>query len=211
MVTAATARRIYIVDDDSQVRQSTYFLLDSCGFVPRSFASGVDFLDALPGLASGCVLLDVRMPAIDGLKALESMQPDLPTHPVIVMTGHGDVTIAVRAMKLGATDFIEKPFGEQAILEVLELAFAKLDNADVATRNRVAASERIDQLSNRERDVLRGLLAGSPNKVIAFDVGLSTRTVEMHRARMMERLAVRSLSEALKLALAAGLDPLAPR
>lgn len=201
-------RPVYIVDDDSGIRRSTFFLLTARGYLPHSFASGRDFLEAEPTLAPGCVLLDVRMPDLDGLKLLESWQGSQPHHPVVVMTGHGDVALAVRAMKLGAADFIEKPFQENALLETIGQAFAMLDRSLGAQDKRAVAADLAGRLTPRETDVLRGLLGGLSNKMIAFDLGLSTRTVEMHRASMMERLGVRSLSEALTIALAAELEPL---
>ena len=201
-------RRVYIVDDDSGIRRSTYFLLTTCGYVPHSFASGADFLDAQPTLEPGCVLLDVRMPDLDGLKLLEQQREPHRHHPVVVMTGHGDVALAVRAMKLGAVDFLEKPFEESVLLETIEQAFAVLDRTRDMQDKRAATADLIGKLTARETDVLRGLLGGLSNKAIAFDLGLSTRTVEMHRASMMERLHVRSLSEALAIALSAELPPL---
>ena len=201
-------KRVYIVDDDAAIRRSTHFLLTGCGYLPHSFAGGRDFLDAQPTLEPGCVLLDVRMPEMDGLKLLELRQGSQSRHPVVVMTGHGDIAIAVRAMKLGAIDFIEKPFREDVLLETIEQSFAELDRALDAQDKRDAAVDLTGKLSARETEVLRGLLGGLSNKAIAFDLGLSTRTVEMHRANMMERLHVRSLSEALTIALAADLEPL---
>lgn len=201
-------RRVYIVDDNSDIRRSTYFLLTTCGYRAHSFVSGQDFLDAQPTLEPGCVLLDIRMPDIDGLKLLEMRRGAMPLHPVVVMTAHGDVGVAVRAMKLGAVDFIEKPFAEAVLLETIDQAFHPLDRALAAEAERNAAAELVGQLSAREAAVLRGLRGGLSNKAIAFHLGLSVRTVEMHRAHMMDRLGVRSLSEALTIALAGGLQPL---
>ena len=201
-------RHVYIVDDDSGFRRSTYVLLTTSGYVARPFADLADFLDAQPTLEPGCVLLDVRMPELDGLRLLEQQHGSHTHHPVVVMTGHGDVALAVRAMKLGAVDFIEKPCREAVLLETIEQSFAVLDRALHVHDKHADAAGLIGTLTGREMDVLRGLLGGSSNKLIAFDLGLSTRTVEMHRARMMERLGVRSLSEALNVALAAGLEPL---
>lgn len=207
----ASGKNVYIVDDDSGIRQSTYFLLAACGYSPQSFGSGQDFVDALPGLAPGCVLLDVRMPEIDGLTLLSSAHDLLARHPVIVVTGHGDTMIAVRAMKLGAADFIEKPFGEDVLLETIEQALARLNGVLGVLREKERATALVSLLTAREHEVLRGLLAGHSNKVIAFELGLSARTVEMHRAGMMDRLGVRSLSDALKIALTADTVPLALR
>jgi two-component system response regulator FixJ len=161
------------------------------------------FLAVAPGLSSGCVLLDVRMPGMDGLTLLAKLDNHL---PVVVMTGQGDVQTAVRAMKAGAVDFIEKPYEDEVLIKAIELALLLPRQSD---RNREAseAAQRVAALSPRERQVLDALVAGRPNKVIAYDLGISARTVEVHRARMMERLGVRQLAEAIRLAVMARLLP----
>jgi two-component system response regulator FixJ len=162
------------------------------------------FLASAPGLSSGCVLLDVRMPGMDGL-TLQARLAKLDNHlPVVVMTGQGDVQTAVRAMKAGAVDFIEKPYDDEVLVKAIELALSLPRQSD---RNREAAeaAQRVAALSPRERQVLDALVAGRPNKVIAYDLGISARTVEVHRARMMERLGVRQLAEAIRLAVMARL------
>ena len=171
------------------------------------FASGEDFVDALPDLQPGCVLLDLRMPQMDGFHVMAELNQREIDWPVIVMTGHGEVPVAVRAMKLGAIDFIEKPFSEDALLASFANAFALLDERESSGRRRRAARDRVAQLTARESDVLRGLLAGESNKQLATRLGISLRTVEMHRGNMMDRLEVSSLAEALTLALDAGLEP----
>lgn len=194
------SRNMYIVDDDQMVRRSTSFLLNSAGYVVRAFRSGRDFLGELPGLEPGITLLDVRMPDMDGLAVLEHMPSDKrPVFPVVVITGHGDLPTAVRAMKLGARDFLEKPFSEDALFEILESIFGQLaDDVDyVAQRDRARAL--IGSLSPRELDVLRGLIGGEPNKLVAHKLGLSVRTVEMHRAKMLDRLGVRTLPDAIRM------------
>ncbi len=203
-------RQVYVIDDDSMVRGSTAYFLAAAGHGARMFRSGQEFLDALPELAPGCVLLDVRLPGIDGLQVLEAMHDRLAQFPVIVMTGHGDVATAVRAMKLGASDFHEKPFDEAALLKTLARLFAGLDKQVEADDHQAAAQARLALLTRRETDVLRGLAAGLPNKVLAYELGLSVRTVEMHRANMMARLGVRSLPEALRLAYLAGVVAIDP-
>lgn len=193
-------RRVYIVDDDPLVRRSTAFLLNSAGFTTRAFLSGQDFLGELPELQPGITLLDVRMPDMDGLAVLEHMPGNKrPVFPMVVITGHGDLPTAVRAMKLGARDFLEKPFSEDALFEILETIFTQLaDEVDhISQRDRSRA--RIGSLSPRELDVLRGLIGGEPNKVVAHNLGLSVRTVEMHRAKMLERLGVRTLPDAIRM------------
>lgn len=194
------ARRIYIVDDDPLVRRSTAFLLNSAGYVTRAFLSGPDFLGEVPGLQPGITLLDVRMPDMDGLAVLEHIPSDRrPVFPVVVITGHGDLPTAVRAMKLGARDFLEKPFSEDALYEILETIFSQLaDEMDhISQRDRSRAL--IGSLSPRELDVLRGLIGGESNKLVAHNLGLSVRTVEMHRAKMLDRLGVRTLPDALRM------------
>ena len=199
------------MDDDRDVRRSLSFMLGACDMRSHPFGSGEDFLDAVPALQPGCVLLDLRMPQVDGFQVMDELVRRGVDWPVIVMTGHGEVPLAVRAMKLGAVDFIEKPFSEEALLACFGQAFALLDERQSEGQRRRAARERVDQLTAREREVLEGLLAGESNKHIAGRLGISLRTVEMHRANMMDRLEVGSLAEALTLALEAGLQPARPR
>ena len=201
---------VIIVDDDEAVRDSLSFLLDVAGYRTRAFASGTALLEALlPPLAAadaGCLLLDVRMPEIDGVTTLERLRAAGFQLPAIIMTGHADVPLAVRAMKAGARDFIEKPFSDGAILA----AVAQALEAEANTPGH-AALARVATLTPREREVLAGLVAGLPNKSIAYDLGISPRTVEIHRAHVMEKLEARSLSELVRLALAAGIEPGARR
>jgi two-component system, LuxR family, response regulator FixJ len=197
-------RRVYIVDDDEAVRDSLAILLESKGYTVKSFGSALDFLAAAPSLAASCLIVDIRMPEMDGLELQQRLIERNFGLPLIVITGHGDVPLAVHAMKAGAIDFIEKPFASEAILISIETAFARL--AAPAEQNPVAAAaaSKLDLLSPREREVLAGLLAGLPNKSIAYDLGISPRTVEIHRARVMDKMGARSLSELVRLALAAG-------
>jgi two-component system response regulator FixJ len=196
------------VDDDRDVRRSISFMLGAAKLSSRPFASGTDFLASLQELEPGCILLDIRMPEVDGFEVMSELARQDVEWPVIVMTGHGEVSIAVRAMKLGAVDFIEKPFDEGMLLVSLERAFALLeDRREQAARKRHAV-EQIGRLTGRERDVLQGLMAGLPNKMLARRFDISLRTVEMHRANMMDRMQVSSLAEALTLAVRAGLPPL---
>jgi two-component system response regulator FixJ len=201
-----TERIVHVVDDDADVRRSLERLLLSAGFTPVLYDSGFAMLEAASGLSGGCVLLDLRMPGVDGL-ALQAKLNDLGIRlPVILMTGQGDVPTAVRAMKAGAVDFIEKPFDDERLLASIELAVAG-ERGGGRDRKALEAAQRIVLLSPRERQVLDGLVAGHPNKVIAHDLGISVRTVEVHRARMLQRLGTRRAAEAIRLAVMATLAP----
>lgn len=197
-------RCAYIVDDDEAVRDSLSALLESKGYAVTSFGSGPEFLAAAPSLPTGCLIVDIRMPEMDGLTLQQQLMERNLGFPLIVITGHGDVPLAVRAMKAGAVDFIEKPFASEAILISLEAAFAQLAGPAEQDPGADAVARKLDLLSPRERDVLGGLLAGLPNKSIAYDLGISPRTVEIHRARVMDNMGARSVSELIRLALAAG-------
>ena len=197
---------VYVIDDDEAVRDSLALRLDAAGFKTVTFPSALDFLTAVETLAPGCVLTDVRMPEIDGLELQNRLTQRNLHFPVIVMTGHGDVALAVRAMKAGAIDFIEKPFGDDTILDSIRLAqsrFAQQQQTDAAAE---AAQARITSLTPRERDVFEELVRGKQNKVIAHDLSISPRTVEVHRARVLEKMQARSLSELVRMALAAGVQ-----
>jgi two-component system, LuxR family, response regulator FixJ len=199
---------VYVVDDDRDVRRSLSFMLGAAEIRSHPYGSGVDFLDALPDLEPGCILLDLRMPQMDGFHVMTALAERNVDWPVVVMTGHGEIPIAVRAMKLGAVDFIEKPFSEQALLACFAQAFAQLESRAVSGRRRREAHERAAALTVREKEVLASLLAGRSNKQIAQSLGISLRTVEMHRGNMMDRLGASSLAEALTLALEAGIQPI---
>jgi two-component system response regulator FixJ len=196
--------RVYIVDDDEAVRDSLGFQMQTAGYQVTTFASAADFLREAATLATGCLILDVRMPEIDGIELQSRLNELKLNFPIIMITGHGDVALAVRAMKAGAVDFVEKPFSEQAILESIGLAQNRAEPSGRMNAEAATALARLALLTPREREVLEGLIAGQPNKVIAFELGLSSRTVEAHRARVMDKLQARSLSELVRLALAAG-------
>ena len=199
-------RTVYVVDDDADVRRSLERLLLAAGFRAVLHATAADLIERASELSQGCILLDVRLPGTDGLE-LQARLADLGVRlPVILMTGHGDVPTAVRAMKAGAVDFIEKPFDDERLLGAIETALATTGQAD-REREAAAAAKRLSALSQRERQVLDGLVAGRPNKVIAHDLGISVRTVEVHRARMLDRLGARRASEAIRLAVLATLAP----
>ncbi|MEO5867644.1 MAG: response regulator [Sphingomonas sp.] len=198
-------RLVHIVDDEDAVRRSVSFMLKTSGFAVATYDSGVALLRDVRSIAPGCILLDVRMPEMDGLEVQERLREMGIALPVIILTGHGDIGLAVRAMKAGAVDFMEKPFEKAALLAVIETAFGRLESSGQSVRQREEAEVRIAALTPREREVLEGLAQGLPNKTIAYDLGISARTVEVHRANLMAKLGVRSFSDALRIAFAAGL------
>lgn len=195
-------RIVHLVDDDEAIRRSASFMLKTSGFSVRTFASGVEFLKER-ALANGCILLDVRMPEIDGIEVQKTLHARGVTLPVIIMTGHGDVDIAVQAMKNGAVDFIEKPFQKAVLLGAIEDGFARIEDVGQNQTRASQAQIMLEALTPRERDVLLGLARGFANKTIAFDLGISPRTVEIHRSNLMTKLGVASLSAALRIAFAA--------
>jgi len=199
-------RTVYVLDDDEAVLRSLERLLRSANFEPVTFERADQFLAAATWFKPGCVLLDVRLPGMDGLEVqaqLARMRSDL---SVIIVTAQGDVHTVVRAMKAGASDFLEKPYSDHALLAAIDSTFTK-EHQIARDRDVADAVQRVARLSPRERDVLDGLMAGRPNKLIAYELGLSVRTVEVHRARMMDRLGVRQLSEAIRLGVMARLMP----
>jgi len=199
-------RIIHLVDDDEAIRRSAGFMLKTSGYVVKAYASGVELMKEAKDLAPGCILLDVRMPGMDGLEVQQVLQERGIGFPVIVMTGHGDVGVAVQAMKAGAVDFIEKPFEKATLISAIEEGFSRLEQSGRSQARAEEAKVRLQALTPRERDVLEGLVRGHPNKTIAYDLDISPRTVEIHRANLMSKLGVASLSEALRIAFAAGLD-----
>ncbi len=199
---------VYIVDDDAKVRRSTWFMLSAAGFEPRAFAGGADFLEALPHLPLGAVLLDLQMPDVGGFDVLRAITRNDTSFPTIVVTGFGGVIGAVRAMKLGAVDFIEKPYVEDTLLAIIEAAVASSRGKEESRKRQSRARHKLEQLTPREREVLELMVAGLTNKLIAYRPQISNRTVEMHRASLMDRLGESSFSAAIRLAIAAGIDPL---
>jgi two-component system response regulator FixJ len=198
---------VHVIDDDEAVRHALAFLLATSGIAVQVHESGTAFLETVERLQGGCIVTDIRMPGIDGLilqRRLAELDVKL---PVIVMTGHGDVPLAVEAMKAGAVDFIEKPFDDATLLAAIRSALSRYEEQDrrSSEANRVVA--KADALSVRERQVLDGLIAGHPNKTIAYDLDISPRTVEIHRANVMTKMGAGSLSDLVRMALLAGLLP----
>jgi two-component system response regulator FixJ len=196
---------VHLVDDEAAVRRSVGFMLKTAGFAVETYASGEEFLKSAGGAAGGCVLLDVRLDGMDGLAVQQALHDRGIMLPVVMISGHGDIGLAVRAMKAGAIDFIEKPFEKTDLLAAIEQARVHSEGQDQVLKLAEAARNRLNALTPRERDVLEGLVNGHSNKVVAYDLGISPRTVEIHRANLMTKLNVSSLSEALRIAFAARL------
>lgn len=195
---------VFIVDDDEAVRESLSALVETEGYVVKSFDSASGFLEGFESPEAGCLVVDVRMPDMDGL----ALQAELATRgvnlPVIVVTGHGDVPLAVQAMKAGAVDFIEKPYNDQQLLDTIGRAMEMARSQQSRSSSTQEAKERVASLTPREAQVLEHLVAGRANKVIAYELGISPRTIEIHRAHVMEKMQARSLSDLVRMALEAG-------
>lgn len=196
----------HIIDDDPEIRESTSFLLSTEGIESTTHASSEAFLQCLPELKPGCILLDIRMPGMNGLELQKHLRAHGHRLPVVVLTGHGDVETAVSAMKEGACDFLQKPFSHAELVAAVKAACSEMPASMPESREACAAREAIAMLTPRELQVLCGLVRGSQNKVIAYELGISPRTVELYRANAMRKLAARSLSEMLHLAFLAGID-----
>ncbi|HEX2558610.1 response regulator FixJ [Phenylobacterium sp.] len=194
---------VHVIDDDPAMRESLTFLLDSAGLTAATYESAVEFL-AAGDPAPGCIVSDVRMPQMSGLELVRRLKERSVPHPVIMITGHGDVPLAVEAMKAGVVDFLEKPFDDEALLAAIRAAISSRGRQAEEEDERRRFHALLEQLSPRETDVLRGIVAGKPNKVIAFDLGISPRTVEVYRANVMTKTGAGSLSELVRMALLAG-------
>lgn len=200
-----TPKIIHIVDDEECIRRSLSFMLKRSGYVTMCWADSKQFLEHARRTDEGCILLDVHMPAINGLEVLQALMAAGCTMPVVIMSGQGDIGTAVKAIKAGAIDFIEKPFDHEVLLDLIGRIFVRLDRDREAARNQEDANARIARLSKREQQVLENLAQGLANKAIAYDLGISARTVEVHRANIMMKLRVRSFPEALRIAFVVGL------
>ncbi|WP_027515579.1 response regulator FixJ [Bradyrhizobium sp. WSM1417] len=196
---------IYVIDDDEAMRDSLNFLLESSGFAVTLFNNAQSFLNALPGLAFGCVVSDVRMPGLDGIELLKRLKAQHCPFPILIITGHGDVPLAVGAIKLGAVDFLEKPFDDDRLITLIESAVRE---GEPAAKNEAVAQDiaaRVASLSPREHQVMEGLVAGLSNKLIAREYDISPRTIEVYRANVMTKMQANSLSELLRLAMRTGM------
>jgi two-component system, LuxR family, response regulator FixJ len=195
---------VHIVDDDEAVRQSLAFMLSTAGIPVRVYESATSFLAGLPMLQAGCLITDVRMPDMTGLELLQQLRGKGIKLPVIVITGHGDIPLAVEAMKCGALDFIEKPFAEESILRAVRAAQDRTKRLGPRSDEEAQLASRLASLSERERQVLEGLVSGHANKIIAHELGISPRTVEVYRANLMTKMQAKSLSELIRMTLAVG-------
>ena len=196
---------VHVIDDDEAIRHSLSFLLKTAKFDVKTYGSGTAFLNIVSGLNGGCIITDVRMPGISGIDLLKKLRELKVALPVIVITGHADVPLAVEAMKVGAVDFLEKPFDDEVLLAAIRAALKRHDRDNGRQAQRTEIEDRLAVLSNRERDVLVGLVSGRANKQIAFDLGISPRTVEIYRANLMTKMQAASLSDLVRMALLSGI------
>jgi two-component system response regulator FixJ len=197
--------KVYVIDDDPAMRDSLEFLLGAAGFAVRLFSSAQAFLDEVASLEAGCLVTDVRMPGIDGMELLRQLKRSGRKLPVIVMTGHGDVPLAVEAMKLGALDFLEKPFEGDRLIRMIETTLAQSEDGSKGDGVSSEMAARVVSLTQRERQVMEGLVAGQSNKTIARDYDISPRTVEVYRANVMTKMQASNLSELVRFAIRAGI------
>jgi two-component system response regulator FixJ len=196
---------VHIIDDDAAVRDSLAFLLGTAAIKTCQHESAIEFLAVFKPKESSCIITDMRMPGMDGLDLLRKLQEAKNPVPVIVVTGHGDIALAVEAMKAGASDFLEKPFDQDVVLSAVRAAMDRRQSQDDQTSDRAVVAQRFAMLSPREKQVLEGLVAGLPNKTIAYDLGISARTVEVYRANVMTKMEANSLADLVRIALTAKL------
>ncbi len=199
------SRTVFLVDDDEAIRHSASFMLRHAGYAVKTYPDGISFLEQVSEENTGCILLDVRMPGMDGLAVQSVLNQRGINMPVIILTGHGDVPVAVEAMKGGAVEFLEKPYEKKALVSAIESAFVLLENQSADDKRSVEAKAKLTNLTPREMEVLESLVAGLTNKGVAQALSISPRTVEIHRAHMMEKLQAESLSSALRIAFLAGI------
>ena len=201
---------VHVVDDEEPVRKSLAFLLTMAGFTVRLHESATSFLLTAPTLAKACLVTDLRMPDMNGVELLERLKDIGALIPAVVITGHGDVPMAVAAMKAGAVDFIEKPFQDEVLIEAIKRAASRLEESSGPVEDTATLRARHDSLSEREQQVLLAVVAGLPNKTIAHDLGISPRTVEVHRANIMSKMQARNLPELVRMSIAIGLPSRIP-
>ena len=195
---------VHIVDDEEPVRKSLAFLLTMTGFTVRVHESATSFLRAAPSVGNACLVTDLRMPDMNGVDLLEKLKEVGVAIPAVVITGHGDVPMAVAAMKAGAVDFIEKPFEDEVLVDAIKRAASQLGESAASVEDTVTLRARLEGLSARERQVMSAVVAGLPNKTIAYDLGISPRTVEVHRANIMSKMQARNLTELVRMSIAMG-------
>ncbi len=198
---------VHIVDDEEAVRNALAFLLGTSGFAARIHVSATAFLEVAPGIRNGCLITDLRMPDLDGVELLRRLKESNAMLPAIVISGHGDVQMAVEAMKNGALDFIEKPFSDDVLIAAIERAVQQAETSTRDDATTKAITSRLASLSERETQVLKGVVDGLPNKVIAYELGLSPRTVEVYRAGLMGKMNAGSLSELVRMVLSVNWKP----
>ncbi len=196
---------VHVVDDEEQVRKSLAFLLSISGHATRVHASATDFLELAPGLSNAVLITDLRMPDMSGVELIRRLGEVKAMLPTIVITGHADVPMAVEAMKAGAVDFIEKPFADTVLLEAVDRAISELDRRGRNQADAAGIRECVESLTERERQVMHAIVAGLPNKTIAYDLDISPRTVEVHRANVMSKMGAKSLPELVRMVLSAGI------
>lgn len=201
---------VHVIDDDEAMRKSLAFLLRAAKIEAQTYETATAFLDGLPKIKPGCIVTDVRMPGMSGIDLLKRLGQLKIAMPVIVITGHGDIALAVEAMKGGAADFLEKPFDDEVLLAAIRAALEVQATDNERQASRAAIHDKLAALSNREREVLEGLVAGHPNKTIAYDLGISPRTIEIYRANVMTKMEAKSLSELVRMALVGGILDAAP-
>ena len=199
------SRIVHIIDDDAAVRDSLAFLLGTAAIKSRQHESAIEFLAVFRSEEAGCIITDVRMPGMDGLELLRKLQELKNPVPVIVVTGHGDVSLAVEAMKAGATDFLEKPFDQDTVLSSVRAALARRERDGSQTAEQAQIAQRFASLTPREKQVLEGLVTGLQNKTIAYDLGISARTVEVYRANVMTKMDANSLADLVRIVLTSNL------
>jgi two-component system response regulator FixJ len=199
-----SASVVHVVDDDEAMRESLEFLLASAGYTARLYENAIALLARLGELEAGCIVTDVRMPQMDGLELVNELKRRGASHPIVILTGHGDVSLAVQAMKAGVVEFIEKPFEDTILLDAVRMALSLDAQASVSQNDRDQFAARLERLTDRERDVFEAVVDGDSNKLAARRLGISPRTVEIYRANMMSKMGAENLSQLVRVAIRCG-------